>query len=1097
MMIKLRQCILCFFTTGLLAIPAGAQSAPPSPAELEALRRLEPQRATQAQNYLLETRSRSGLDERYTFRHTESITDPYGTYHGRFREYFNGVRIMGGNVIVHIDRNGQVAQPTLKLFNNIPVSTTPAISQADAVARARAAFDPGGRMSDLETNDVELLIYVSLMPVDRGAAPSTQAPDLSYRRYDFIPRSFTLAWQICVDSDSQSMYYLIDAQYGRVLKQESPSSSSDAPGTGASFFHGPVKFTHKNVGGGQPFAMVDPLRGGEGGNVFLNANRGTSYKASNFPTYRDDDGAWGNGVRDDGTAITDSPAGQTAAVDAFYAISHAWDLLGAYGRNGFDNSGEPVAVRVHWRQETGKPYNDASWHHSVFQNRRGMFLGDGTKSTSLKTVAHELGHGVWFSRFGFMFSENQIHKGLNEGQADIVGTLTEFFSWKAPGESTQFSRMDGEWRWDSRMIDPEAYAKLLGVPGYRYYTSGLEDKEEHVVGCLLGHMFVFLADGATNDKSSTLSSAYLPHGFSGIGTEAAGFLWYWAMAAYYPEYGDFYDMRDAFQAAATSPFTPPHYKDAVNAAFAGIGIGSMPHTGADGKPPTIHSLEVNVDELNSFALVNASVSDNYLMGRVEVYLDNKLAFTDYKLPYGGPVNLAGLSDGPHSIFIKAYDVLGFETTSKVHGLLLGGPSKQIVKNGGFESKGDWNFSKTNPIASDPQLSFAGNGYLRLPGNSTAWQNMVIPPTATGTALRYRVRYDGHDYDGFQDQKLAVELRDAASNALVRTLATHVEGEETYEDPLTRTYRQMVIPIPEKGAYRLAFRVENGTAHRFKVDNVRVTYTEPVTATVTATVRKEEGSVEFAVSLTGIEQSEVQSVFYYLDDAFEKGGKSLTGGFGGWPSFRALVSTDTMSAKTHAVVAVVRYPNNAIAVKAGTYFTVAKPESRIKNGEFEAKLSHWNVSGPGVTLAAQVFDTPSPCFLGLGCIQMGGTGLAHTSYLQQKFQIAGIPVGGSLHYRLRVRTKDESNSANDTFRVYFIDDDGKKVYPVGATYSNLAKTDGPMDMYGYRAIDVPLPKELLHSGPVWVSFEAKENGSLPTWFYVDNVSLILEELNIKN
>ena len=80
-------------TLALLALAtpvAFSQSAPPDAQELAKLRRLEPERATQGMQFLLDSRLRNGLDDHYTFRHMKSITDPWGTYHGRFRQLFNG-----------------------------------------------------------------------------------------------------------------------------------------------------------------------------------------------------------------------------------------------------------------------------------------------------------------------------------------------------------------------------------------------------------------------------------------------------------------------------------------------------------------------------------------------------------------------------------------------------------------------------------------------------------------------------------------------------------------------------------------------------------------------------------------------------------------------------------------------------------------------------------------------------------------------------------------------------------------------------------------------------------------------------------------------
>ena len=1071
--------------------PAIAQSPiAPTPEELADLRRQEPQRATQGLDWLAQNKTRLGLDTRFTFQYVTSFTDSLGTYHGRYREYFNGLRVVGGNAIVHIRRTGAMEPPTLKLYQDISIPTTPTITQAGAIARATADYNPGGRIPDVESAEVELLIEVDTMQVDRGEpSPSQLASNPRYRRHEQVVRGYRLLWHVELSTDRGGVEprgYVIDAVNGTIVRSWIAADNDTAEtASGLSWYHGAVQFRTKTYTGQSGFRAVDPDHGGNGGSVFLNANYGTSRNMNNYSAYSDPDNNWGDGGLSDGTQPTDSDRAKTRVADAMYALGFSWDLLGLYGRNGWDNKGNRLFVRLHWNQNDVETYTDANFKSSGLAKLQGMFLGNGSSSTGLRTIGHELAHGFFDSIFGYTHKPNQEWRGINEGQADVFGSLVELFAYKAPGEVKRYSDMDGEWRWHARMIDPQGYT-AAGQQGYRYWTTGLGDKEEHTVGCLLGHMFIFLADGATNNTNSTLSSVHLPHGMAGIGVEPAAFYYMRAMTGYFPEKGDYYDLRDAFLDAAESQWTPTGVKEAIYAAFAGIGVGTINPNGPDSQKPQIHEVSINrIEEDAGFLEIEVNAADRN-MARVDVLLNGQLVISDTRRPFGGPVNLIGLNPGTHFLTIRAYDTFG-NMESTLRNFAFNGHNSLVV-NGGFEANA-FGWQGAAQLSSNWDLAFAGRNYARLTGDWAIWQDINIPAAAESVRLLYRVRAENHSDAGFRNGLLEVRLLDPATGTAIATLATHQEGVETFENALTRTYRQMEIPLSQRGNVRLEFRItSDGNNHRFKIDNVAVIAQQQTKSSVKATVRNGEETVEFATTLTGFNLANIKEVKYYLNDAYEQNAAPLVTISGG-PDFRGIITTMGLPRKTHIVIASVRYHDNTEATKAGTYFTLSTVNDRILNGGFEQGLNHWPVTG-GANTTQKAPDLPNPCFTGLRCGLLGNILGFATSSMAQNFTIPNTAQAATLTYRLRVETDENANGHVDTFRACLLDSNNNKTY-LGPQFSNMTVTD---DIKGWMLVTVPIPAN--KKGALKLVFESHQNATNRTRFLIDNVSVVVQSLGLQ-
>ena len=386
------------------------------------------------------------------------------------------------------------------------------------------------------------------------------------------------------------------------------------------------------------------------------------------------------------------------------------------------------------------------------------------------------------------------------------------------------------------------------------------------------------------------------------------------------------------------------------------------------------------------------------------------------------------------------------------------------------------------------LAFAGKQYARMFSNAEIWQDVNIPLNATNVRLLYRVRAENHAESGFVDSELEVRLLNSSGNSVIQQVAIHKEGVETFENALTKTYKQMTVAIAHRGAARVSFKMSGGiNSHRFKIDNVALVYELPVSASVKALVRDGEGSVEFTTSLNGLDPASVSHVSYYLDDAYANAGKPVASGYA--PDYGVIVSTAGLSKKQHAVIASIRFKNGTEAAKAGVYFNVGSVNNLISNGDFENGYQNWPVTGGTLMLGPQL-DTPNPCFLGFHCAVLGAQPGFSKTTAEQNLVMPLLVQSAKLTYRLRVNTAEPNPTLQyDTFRVYLVDASNKK-WQIGKTYSNATQTNG------WVLVEEDLPGGLLQPGKLHLVIESLQNNVNRTDFVIDNVSLVVKQLGIQ-
>ncbi len=292
-----------------------------------------------------------------------------------------------------------------------------------------------------------------------------------------------------------------------------------------------------------------------------------------------------------------SPNGQTAAVDAHWGMAQTWDFYrNIFGRDGIDNQGtSPISI-VHVvdsdYQDYGRYYDNAFWTNYVF----GMFYSDGTKNagvdpetglptapnplgfnslTEIDIIGHEMTHGV--TAFSDSLDYAGESGGLNEASSDIMGSMVEAYSTRAPGDDFHIPNTGTDWLMGAKISNAPLRSMIKpsvdGASSDIWYA-GIEYLDVHFSSGPMNRCFYFMAQGASSDPKSDSYSPYLPGGMTGIGNEAAAVIWYVAMTEWLTPLAKYKEARAAAINAALEVYGDGSKEVlAVKSAFAAINVG--------------------------------------------------------------------------------------------------------------------------------------------------------------------------------------------------------------------------------------------------------------------------------------------------------------------------------------------------------------------------------------------------------------------------------------------------------------------------------------------------------------------------------------------
>jgi Zn-dependent metalloprotease len=509
---------------GTASTATGAPTATPNPSPATAVARAK---AAVTEN--LGTLRATGAD---AFAVRDVIVDPDGSTHVRMDRSISGLKVLGGDVVVHQAKDGGWEGASLTLTRSANVSRTPKLGAATATARALT-----------------------------GNHKAEGKPSLVIEARKGAPR---LAYQVVsggtqADGTPSHVTTTIDALTGATLITEQHIHT--VGGDGQSLYSGTVAIDTTTATGG--YTLTDPVRG-NGWTTDAN-NKTDSIWCQIFgigcPTasrFTDADNHWGTGT---------TASRQSAAVDAHYGAAKTFDYFKVnHGRNGIFNDGKGVQSRVHY----GTNYVNAFWDGTK------MTYGDGDgvvagPLVSIDVAGHEMSHGVTTATANLTYSGES--GGLNEATSDIFGTFVEF--------SANNTSDPGDYYIGEEIMKDRPALRYMDKPSKDgnskdCWYSGIGNIDVHYSSGPANHFVYLLSEG-----SGAKTIGGLPHDSStcngttlnGIGRDKVGRIWYRALTTYMTTSTNYAQARTATLNAATDLYgaSSPE-RAAVAAAWSAVSV---------------------------------------------------------------------------------------------------------------------------------------------------------------------------------------------------------------------------------------------------------------------------------------------------------------------------------------------------------------------------------------------------------------------------------------------------------------------------------------------------------------------------------------------
>ena len=522
-------------TTGATAQPAPvADKARPAGAPVKLTPAARTALIKKADAATAETADEIGLGAKEELVVRDVLKDADGTVHTRYERTFDGLPVLGGDLVVHESKAGAVKSVTRATKATVKVSDLTAdITKATAEKQALKAAKAEGSTKTEADKAPRKVVWAA-----------SGKPALAYE---------TVVGGFQHDGTPQELHVITDAETGKKLYEFEAIQT----GTGNSQYNGSV--TIGTTLSGSTYNLTDASRGSH---KTYNKARATSSSAGTLFTDAND--VWGTGT------ATSSSTDQNAAVDAHYGAQVTWDFYkNVLGRNGIKNNGVAAYSRVHY----GNAYVNAFWSDSCFCMTYGDGDGNVKPLTSLDVAGHEMTHGLTSNTAGLNYSGES--GGLNEATSDILGTAVEFYAANAkdPGDYLIGEKVDIRGNGT-----PLRYMDQPSKDGNsaNYWSSSLAGLDVHYSSGPANHFFYLLSEGSGSKtingvayNSPTSNGATI----TGIGRAKAVQIWYKALSTYMTSTTNYKGARTATLNAASSLYGSGSTEyAAVNAAWAAVNV---------------------------------------------------------------------------------------------------------------------------------------------------------------------------------------------------------------------------------------------------------------------------------------------------------------------------------------------------------------------------------------------------------------------------------------------------------------------------------------------------------------------------------------------
>ncbi|MET7682552.1 M4 family metallopeptidase [Streptomyces sp. NPDC005423] len=696
---------------GIQTVPATAQPASPHPSPLRTgglEAKLTPAQHSalidSAQRRTTATARTLGLGAKEKLVVKDVVKDNDGTVHTRYERTYDGLPVLGGDLVVHTPPASVAAGTVSATFNNKHTLTVPSTTASFTKSAAETEALKTAKALDAKASGAD------------SARKVIWAGDGASK----------LAWETVIggfqdDGTPSRLHVITDATSGKELSRFQGIET----GTGNTQYSGSVSLS--TTLSGSTYQLTDGTRGGHKTYSLNNATSGTGTLMT------DADDVWGTGSGSNT---------QTAGADAAYGAQETWDFYkNTFGRSGIKNNGVAAYSRVHY----STAYVNAFWDDTCFC----MTYGDGTSSThaltSLDVAGHEMSHGVTSNTAGLDYTGES--GGLNEATSDIFGTGVEFYANNSSDVGDYLIGEKIDINGDGTPLRYMDKPSKDGGSADSWY-SGVGNLDVHYSSGPANHMFYLLSEGSgTKVINGTTYTSSTSDGVAvaGIGRAAALQIWYKALTTYMTSSTNYASARTAALSAAAALYgTSSAQYAGVGNAFAGINVGShitVPTSGVTVTNPgsqsstvgTAVSLQVSASSTNSGSLTYAATG-----------LPTGLSISSST----GAITGTPTTAGTYSSTVTVTDSTGATGTASFTWTVStsggGGTctSTQLLGNAGFESGSTtWTASSGVITNESGQTAHGGSYYAWLDGygsthTDTLSQSVAVPSGCKATLTFY-------------------------------------------------------------------------------------------------------------------------------------------------------------------------------------------------------------------------------------------------------------------------------------------------------------------------------------------------------------------------
>ncbi|HHB79245.1 MAG TPA: neutral protease, partial [Saprospiraceae bacterium] len=568
----------------------------------------------QAFLYLDELKNKMGIEHPMEeFQISKQQQDEYGQTHIRMEQYYHGLPVYAGEVILH-EKEGKIIgfngnyQPTPK------VDIIPDLAQANAIDLVKTDLATKAKFMDFPKGGLNAQIN-----------PSHQVESQLVIYYDEGEVAH-LAWQVKIHPNiTEQWLYFVDAHSGAILTSRINSCHfAHDEYVQAAVAQAKSK---KNVEDLPVSGDMDPLDGSLDASGFDLNNILRSFKtytvtsqntnflidvtrsmfnagASNMPdepvgaifTIDGNNGSpQSNSFQVTHLVNSSNNWNDKTAVSAHYNAGLAYDYYRTtFGRNSINGEGGTIISIINVADENGQGMDNAFW------NGQAMFYGNGKDAFkplagALDVAGHELSHGV------IQNTANLVYQGesgaLNESYADIFGAMIDRDDWKM-GEDVVFTNVftSGALR---DLSDPHNGATQLGQPGYQpahvseQYTGSQDNGGVHINSGITNKAYYLIATAITKDKAEKI--------------------YYKALTDYLTKHSQFKDLRIAILKSAEDIYGVGSAEaNAVGPAFDQVGIDGPNSGGGSTSPNNNYQNELEPNPGQDFIVYRDAANGNKL-----------------------------------------------------------------------------------------------------------------------------------------------------------------------------------------------------------------------------------------------------------------------------------------------------------------------------------------------------------------------------------------------------------------------------------------------------------------------------------------------------